>query len=180
MAKFFSMADNTGIAEAADQSSTLQWHFHNFERWYGSTAGVAPGVQNALVPWRVTTSATAGAFGTAVLMFNGTETGLVFQNEFDFRRVQVENVQSTDTFLLRFSFSLNDEATAAAAVANGHYTTIVWKVDATNNDASPLDIWCGQIPIGKKVWVEAAKKTTGAAWVDFYAGLHWYPARPGL
>jgi hypothetical protein len=178
MAKFFSMADNTGIATAEDQASTLQWHFHNMERWYGSTAGVAPAVLDALVPYRVTTSATANTFGTAVLIMNGTETGQVFQNLFDFRRIQIENVQSTDTYILRFAFNLNNEVNAAAAVANGHYTEMLWKVDATNNDATPLDMWCGQIPLGKIIWVQAAKKTSGAAYVDFYAGLHWYPARP--
>jgi hypothetical protein len=149
------------------------------ERWYGSTAGVGPGVENGFAPWRVTTSATAGVFGTAVVMFDGSETGQVFQTLFDFRRIQIENVQSTDTYILRFAFKLNGEANAAAAVANGHYTEILWKVDATNNDAVPLDMWCGQIPVGTVVWVQVARKTSGAAWVDFYAGLHWYPARPG-
>ena len=178
MTHFYSMANNSAIETASEKSTETEQHHHNFERWYGSTAGVAPGAQNALVPYRVTSSATGGVFGTAILVFNGTETGLPFQTKFDFHRIEVENVQTSDTYLLRFSFSLNNEATPAAAVANGHYTTLVWKVDATNADAVPLIMMCGQIPLGKKIWAEIAKKTAGAAWVDFYAGLHWYPSRP--
>jgi hypothetical protein len=176
--KLYSMADNTTISNTFEEVEIVEHHFHNLERWYGSTAGVGPGVQNALVPWRVTTSATAGVFGTQIVVFDGTETGLAFQDKFDFHRLQIENVQSTDTFILRLAFNLNGEANAAAAVANGHYTTLVWKVDSTSNDAVPLMLICGQIPKGKIVWAQAAKKTSSAAWVDFYAGLHWYPPRP--
>lgn len=53
---------------------------------------------------------------------------------------------------------------------------------ATNNDSVPIDMKCGRMPVGSKIWVAAAKAVAApsAYWIEFYLGCHAYPARPGI
>lgn len=181
-----SNATLTAANAARDFSYIAHDHFHNIERWFGASAGqVAPGIQaptGIITPYRVTTSALAGTLGTEIAVFNGTETFLAFQTLFDPHRLNIVNVQGAATYMLRMAFNANGEATFAAAVANNHYTDIVFKVDATNNDSVPIDIKCGRMPVGSKIWIAAAKAVAApsAYWIEFYLGCHAYPARPGI
>ncbi len=73
----------------------LDEHIHGYERWLGSTAGVGPGLETSLTPWRVTSAGVANTFGAAVVLFDGTETpnqaGML---SFDLHRIQIVNIQN--------------------------------------------------------------------------------------
>lgn len=174
---------DTNVDQIEALVNTIQQHLHSFERWYGASAGaVGPGLLAGLVSFRVTTSATVDTFGTAILVFDGTEEApKAFQTLFDFHRLLITDVETAAVkYLLRFAFSLNGEASFADAVTNGHYTDVIVVANATNSDRIPLEIMSGQIPEGTKIWCAAKKSSgVGTAWVDFQMGLHWYPARPG-
>lgn len=171
---------NTNVNTINDNTKISENHIHNFERWFGATVGVAPATPNIASRYRLTTSSSADAFGTAVLMINGTETlGKVFQTHFDFHRIHITDVESNGLiYKLRFIFNLNGEANAAAAVTNGHYTETCLKVDQTNADSMPIPIMSGRVPIGTKVWGQIAQAVAGAKYLDLLIGLHLYPSRP--
>lgn len=178
--------DLTGLeadaASAAASAAIVQEHFHNFERWYGASAGqIGPGVQVSGTPFRVTSSATSGTFGTAIVVLDGTEANASFQTLFDCHRIVLSDVSTATnvTYWLRLIFAVNGEETAAAAVANNHYTEIPIRINSTSSDRGPLEIMSGRIAKGNKVWAQLTKfGTVGAEWVEFFIGLHWYPARP--
>lgn len=46
----------------------------------------------------------------------------------------------------------------------------------------PIDIKCGRMLAGSKIWIAAAKAVAApsAYWIEFYLGCHAYPARPGI
>jgi hypothetical protein len=156
-------------------------HFHNYERWFGATLGVAPAISAISSRFRVTTHGTADTFGTAVEIFNGAETlGAAFQTHFDFHRIHITDVESNGlVYKLRFIFNLNGEANAAAAVTNNHFTEVCLKIDQTNADSMPIPMMSGQIPVGTKVWCQAMNSAGSAKYIDFLVGIHLYPSRPG-
>lgn len=165
-----------GTADSlAYRQGEIERHLHSYERWYGASAGpAAPGLETSNLSFRTTSSATANAFGTAVAVFDGTEVlpaGTVY---YDPHRIVVMNVQSAAQFRLRFAFSRNGEASYAAAVANGNYSSIVFKINQTNNDYVPILLQSRRMPVGTKIWAAVAKADAGAAWVDFMIGLHCY------
>lgn len=128
--------DLTGLeadaASAATSAAIVQEHFHNFERWYGASAGqIGPGVQVSGTPFRVTSSATSGTFGTAIVVLDGTEANASFQTLFDCHRIVLSDVSTATnvTYWLRLIFAVNGEETAAAAVINNHYTEIPIRIN---------------------------------------------------
>lgn len=163
-----------------NDASTVQQHFHNFERWFGATAGVAPAIASIGSRFRVTTHANANTFGTAVAIIDGSETlGAAFQTHFDFHRLHITDVETNGLiYKLRFIFNLNGEANAAAAVTNNHYSDVCLKIDQTNADSMPLAIMSGQIPVGTKVWCQVMQAGAGAKYIEFLVGMHLYPFRP--
>lgn len=161
-------------------ASIIQSHFHNYERWFGATLGAAPAVSAISSRFRVSTHANADTFGTAIAVFNGTETlGAPFQTLFDMHRIHITDVESNGlVYKLRFIFNLNGESTAAAAVTNNHYTDVCLKVDLTNADSMPIAMMCGQTPVGTKVWCQAMGAAGSVKYIEFLVGIHLYPARP--
>lgn len=168
------------ISNTGNDASIIQQHNHNFERWFGATLGAAPAIGAISSRFRVTTHANADTFGTAIAVFNGSETlGAPFQTHFDFHRIHITDVESNGlVYKLRFIFNLNGEANAAAAVTNNHYTDVCMKVDLTNADSMPISVMSGQIPVGTKVWCQAMNSAGSAKYIEFLVGIHLYPYRP--
>lgn len=50
------------ISEILNEVQELERHFHSYEKWFGSTGGVAPGLQNSLTGYRLTSNAVANVF----------------------------------------------------------------------------------------------------------------------
>ena len=153
----------------------IERHVHSYERWFGASAGnVGPGLETVMTAFRATSSATANAFGTAIVVFDGTEVVQVGMVKWDPHRVHILNAQTTDVYRFRMVYARNGEATAAAAVTNGNYTDMIIKIDSTNTDFTSIPMQARRMPIATKSWAQLAKATAGAAWMEFMVGLHYY------
>jgi hypothetical protein len=173
----------TQLSETADNTEVLLHHIHNFEIWYGLLTPAAGGkvAQENMVPFRVTTGAgAANTFGTAVQIMDTNDTPVsTGATKFDIHRIFVFNVQTSRIFRLRIVYSYNPRtgavyATAADAIAARNYSNVVFKVDAVNADAVPLDIIGARVPSGTKIWIAAASDSAIATWIDFQFGFHEY------
>ena len=156
-----------------------QIHFHNQERWFGASGGqIAPGLQTSLLGYRVTTDAVADTFGSAIVVFDGSETpaqpGMHF---FDFRRIQTINAQNANkTYRLRMAYSSGGQTSYAAAVAANNFTDLCFTLTNNVAQAFPFEFWCPRLPSGTKIWIALASADSVAQWVDFIVGIHEYPA----
>lgn len=162
--------------EIEEYVDIINEHVHGYERWFGSTAGVGPGLETSLTPWRVTSAGVANTFGAAIVLLDGSETpaqtGML---SFDFHRVQVVNVQNNGkTWRLRIANNSEGHANWAAAVAAGIYSDIVLSIDKTNADSTPVDIHHPRVPNGTIFWVAVATLDAVAQWVDILMGFHEY------
>ena len=152
-------------------------HFHTYERWFGASPGsIGPGLETTMLPWRVTSSATANLMGNAIVLFDGTETpsqaGML---SFDPHRIQIVNVQNNGkTWRIRIADNSGGHANFAAAVAAGYYTDIVISIDKTQADSVPIDIKEKRFNNGTKLWVAVATQDAVAQWLDFVIGIHEY------
>ena len=183
------MSDNyldrftTAYVDSENYAQTIM-HVHNLERWFGSTAGVAPAVAMPAsldTPYVLTAAGAANTFGNAVAIINGAETlsQTAFQTEFDFHRLIVTATSGTGVFVIRFAFNGNGEANFAAAVANFHYTYVTFTIATASDRQTPVDMMSGRITRGAtgKVWAALACNTGGRT-ASFLFGIHSYPSRP--
>jgi len=157
--------------------TTHDLHFHTYERWFGASPGsIGPGLETTMLPWRVTSSATANLMGNAIVLFDGTETpsqtGML---SFDPHRIQIVNVQNNGkTWRIRIADNSGGHANFAAAVAAGYYTDVVLSIDKTQADSVPIDIKEKRFNNGTKLWVAVATQDAAAQWLDFLIGIHEY------
>jgi hypothetical protein len=152
-------------------------HIHSMERWYGSTAGVAPGLQTSLTGFRLTSDAAANTFGVAVAVFNGVEVmGFASTVFYDLHKLLVLNVQNNaKTYRIRLAFSDGVAyANYAAAVAAGCFTDVCVKIDNTALDATPIFVQMRRMVKTTKIWAAVATADAVAQWIDFIVGLHEY------
>ncbi len=159
------------------KAEILDAHIHGYERWLGASPGnIGPGLQTSMLPFRVTSSAIANTMGTAIVLFDGTETpvqsGML---SFDPHRIQIVNVQNNGkTWRIRVANNTGGHANFAAAVAAGYYSDIVLSIDKTNADSVPVDIQDMRMPNGTILWVAVATQDAVAQWLDFVLGIHEY------
>ena len=157
---------------------THDLHFHTYERWFGASPGsIGPGLETTMLPWRVTSSATANLMGNAIVLFDGTETpsqtGML---SFDPHRIQIVNVQNNGkTWRIRIADNSGGHTNFAAAVAAGYYSDVVLSIDKTQADSVPIDIKEKRFNSGTKLWVAVATQDAVAQWLDFVIGIHEYP-----
>ena len=142
------------IRETIEQSG----HIHNYERWFGSTAGVAPALLTSLVPFTATTHADADTFGTAIAVMDGSETPVQSgMTHFDMHRFQIEDVsENTQTWKVRIANDSGGHANYADAVAAGYYTEFIVRLTTTANQPMPINIISKRFPVGTKIWVAIA------------------------
>jgi hypothetical protein len=168
-----------GIDSLAYYVAELERHFHSYSKVFGSTAGVAPGLQTSLVGFRVT-SAAAGSptFGLWVAIFNGTETPVLPTSMyFDPHRITVDGVQFNNKYYrLRLAFSEGATyANAAAAVAGGAYTDITLQLtNDVNRQGVPITIQARRQLKQSKIWAALATADAVAQWLDFTIEIHEY------
>ena len=165
--------NDTAIREALE---IIDEHVHSYERWFGSTAGVAPGLETNMTPFRVTSAGVANTFGAPILMFDGTETpAQVGALSFDPHRIQIVNVQNNGvTWRLRLANNINGAANYAAAVLAGDYTDVVLSIDKTQADSVPVSVQTKRLPNGTIIWSAVATSNAIAQWLDFVIGIHEY------
>ena len=159
-----------------DVAEIIEEHFHSSEVWFGSTGGVAPGSQNSLTPYRVTSAAVANTFGTPILVLDGSETPVrAGMKYFDPHRLQIVNVQNNaKTYRLRVASNRLGHTSWADAVAAGVYTDVCFKIDTTNRDASPFYMQTPRQNAHAIVWAAVATLDAVAQWVDILFGIHEY------
>jgi hypothetical protein len=176
------LVDITSIIEDVTE---IERHLHGGARWFGASPGpAAPGLLTSLLPWRATSNATAGLFGTAIELFNGAEnfdisTSVLY---FDPHQLFITAVEAVGTYKVRFAYSQYDGVSAhtyanmAAAVAAKKYTEVVFRTDDTKTDSTPIEVMSGRISAGSKLWCQVAKSTADAKYIEFLVGLHTYSA----
>jgi hypothetical protein len=172
--------NGVGVIDVAiiidDIVDIIEEHLHSNEVWFGSTGGVAPGSQNSLTGFRVTSAAVANTFGAAILVMNGSETPVrAGMKYFDPHRIQILNVQfGAKTYRLRIASNRLGHTSWATAVAAGVYTDVVFKIDNTALDSTPIAIQSKRQNVGAIVWAAVATADAVAQWVDILFGIHEY------
>ena len=163
----------TQIYQVAEE---IEHHLHNYERWLGSTSGVAPADEDSLDAFSVTSSATAGQFGTPIAVFDGTDTPVQSgMTKFDVHRLLITNVSvNNEVFRLRFADNSDGDTSWADAVAAGRYTDLIVQVTNAGELVSPLHMIQKRLNTQGKIWVAVAKEGTGAGTVEFFVGIHEY------
>ncbi len=161
----------------------IEQHLHSGGRWLGATdaGGVAPGLLTSLLPFIVTSNASANTYGTAILVLDGTE-----DYDFSFTPVKIDphmiliqEAEATATWKLRFANSgwdgsADTYADMAAAVAANKYTEIVIRIDSTKASAVALPIQTARMTVGSKLWVQVMKDNADAEYIHFLIGVHGY------
>lgn len=159
-----------------DIAEIIEEHLHSSEVWFGSTAGVGPGSQNSLTPFRLTSAAVANTFGAAIVVLDGSETPVrAGMTRFDPHRLQIINVQNNaKTYRLRIASNRLGHTSWAAAVAAGVYTDVCFKIDVTTRDASPFNMQAPRQFAHAIVWAAVATLDAVAQWVDALFAIHEY------
>lgn len=159
----------------------IERHLHSAGRWFGSTAGVAPGLITSLTPYAVTSDAAALTYGAAVEILDGTE---VFDLSYtpvnmDPHRIFITGVTATGVYKIRLGNSKWDGsadtyADMAAAVAAGQYTEFLLEVDSTKSDAISAPVQTGRMMVGSTLWAQVMHTDASAETVSFLIGVHGY------
>jgi hypothetical protein len=162
--------------QSAIQNALIaQLHVHNYERWFGASAGnVAPGLLNSLTPFTITSGGSAGVFGTPIQVFNGTETPVQsFAKLFDFHRLQIAGISQTGPVFwhIVIADSSGGATSYAQAVAMGNYTEIIAVLTVP---AIPFEIMSIRHPAGTQLWANLATSFAGSANLNFFVGIHEY------
>lgn len=166
-------ASNVQIEKITD---IIEVHLHNHSYWFGSTGGVAPGLQTSLTPFRVTSAAVANTFGAEVVIFNGTETPVITGKlSFDPHQISIIDVENNNkTYRLRITDNYGGYATYAAAVAAGHYSDTILRLTTAANQSAIIPIMLVRVPVGTIIWAALATLDAVAQWMDFVIGIHEY------
>ena len=169
------------IANITSKVDDIFAHNASGGRWYGASAGpVAPGLDTSLVSWEVTAGAVAGTYGTAIAIFDGTET-------FDFPTTPVQfhihelliTDVGTDSLVWKLRFansnwdgSAHTYATMAEAVTAKKYTDFTVQVDKDKEPATSIEFQSGLANVGSIVWCQITNSGGNATDLDFLVGLH--------
>jgi hypothetical protein len=156
--------------------ASLENHFHNYERWFGSTAGIAPALLTSLVPFSVVTSASVDTFGTAIAVMNGSETPVqTGMTHFDLHKFQIADVtEDNQVWKIRIADSSGGHANYTDAVAAGYYTEFIVRLTMNANQPQPISILQKRLPVGTKIWIALANHSAGAETMTFFIGIHEY------
>ncbi len=160
---------------AAVESSIVNYHFHNEEVWFGAKDGSngVPAIQS-LNPFTLTTGVSAGTFGTAVMVLNGTETPFrTGMTKFDCHRIQIAGLSQTGPYFwrIRVAYNLQGETTYDECIANGDYSEIVVCLTIP---AIPFEMMFPRVPVGTKAWANVASSYSGTATINVFFGIHEY------
>jgi len=157
---------------------TVGKHIHNYERWLGSTSGVAPADEDSFDPFIATTSATAEEFGTPIAVLDGTDTPVQSNmNYFDLHRLLITDISVADeVFKIRIADNGSGATSWSEAVAAGHYTDILIQVTSISEFISPIQLKQNRLAKASKIWVAIAKEGAGSGTISFFIGLHEYIA----
>ena len=159
---------------AVQNALIAQQHVHNYERWFGSTAGAAPGLLNSLTPFTITSGPSAGVFGTPIQVFDGSETPVQsFAKLFDFHRLQIAGISQAGPVYWHIVIADNSQGATsyAQAVAAGNYTEIIVVLTVP---AIPFEVLSRRLKAGAILWANLGTSYAGSANLNFFLGLHEY------
>jgi hypothetical protein len=170
-----SIGNNNSVKNVVD---IIQRHNHSPERWF--VAAAAPSgethVADNFGDGSVAFQADGGSdtWGAWIQIIGSSDTPVGAGNVFfDFHKILLTANERNDT-IYKFQFAHGDSG--AAALAAGDFTEfpIITQTGITNVD--PISIQSERIAVGTKVWARtwAVGQVTGT--IDFYIGLHEYPA----
>jgi hypothetical protein len=167
----------------------IEHHFHGPARWLGATAaaGVGPGLITSLLPFKTIASGTAQTYGTAMVVFDGTEDFDLPYTCFKFDPHMVLIVStgaSNMTWKFRVASSAwngssHTYANMAAAVAAKQYTTLEVRIDDRNAVDKPLAFMSSRVRVGSIIWCQVMNNSgTGddaSRTIGYTVGIHGYP-----
>lgn len=156
-------------------------HNHSAGRWFGSTAGVAPGLVTSLTAFDVTSSATALTYGVAVEILDGTEDyDITFTPEYiDPHRIFITEATASGIYKIRIANSnwtgtADTYATMAEAVTANKYSEFLMKIDSTKTDAISAPVQTGRMVVGSTMWAQVMHTAASAETISFMIGVHGY------
>lgn len=158
------------------EAETLEFHFHNIERWYGKLA-----IQTAtnwadhasLAPYRAISG--NNAFGSdandeAKVLGSADTPFITGDKDFDIRRMQITATSNNDPWVLRMIWGTGTMADAEAA---GQYTEIGYMSAGGAQRAGPIDMQIPRLAKNTQIWVRA-KNANDNGTIDFLVGVHEY------
>lgn len=159
------------------ETSEIEHHSHNFERWFGAAAApsgethIADEMDGVILPFRLTSG--NSAFGSWVQVLGSADTP--FQSgktKFDLHRALVINTDSTSVFAIQII--TGESAGFAAKLAAKDYDTFPYISASNNNDSGISKIIDKRCDAVEKVWMRCANVGGNGKVFDFYFGLHEY------
>lgn len=191
IAKIDNLAVNglSGVSNSlAYKVHEIEKHFHNDERWYGSSGDIsganpcAKSVSDAGMPdmfYAISGNDTYGADANDEAFVWGLadtlSVGGVSQVKLDLHDIFITASTITTIWYLRVVYGTG---TLADAIAAGQYSEVPVVADAAQNGSIDmiLPFMMPRITIGThKLWIQA-KSTTDNATIGFLVGLHGYIA----
>jgi hypothetical protein len=194
-------AINTTLENVSEELEIVEQHNHEAQRWFGAydTNGWAnttyPASSNSILPFKVIVSDTQYAWGNTTVIVAGTESFATMniagppypatQAYYDTDLIFITDIGITGTWKIRFlssewNGSSNTFANAAAAEAAFAYSDLIFKIDSTTNDGTPIVFRTPRVPVGSTIWAKALNNSasgdnTAQRTCGFLYGLHTYP-----
>ena len=162
------------IQDVADE---IDQHFHNIERWWGSTG--ADDETNAIaatvtVPYQAQSG--DNTWGTAIPICGSSDNPVLdSMNEFDAHRILfVDLDDETDAWRLRIIWGTGTSGEAIAADQWSEIVIIANAVPGNRAGGMPMAMRMPPVTIGTKLWAQSWNNTDDEI-LQFYWGAHGYP-----
>lgn len=167
-----------GIGEGLDnkilnEAETINFHFHNRERWLG-VAAVPVGETHVADTDSMTgfqIDAGNDAWGSWVQIVGSEDTPVITgMTKVDMHRIMVTDVEIKKV-ITRIQFAGGEDPDAEVATVNGNYTEIIVTPD-NDGKQDAYDIKIPRFPTGIKGWARCWIKGTDTGTIDFFIGIH--------
>lgn len=165
------------ILKIIETTDEIDQHFHNIERWWGSTG--ADTETNAIAATvTVPYSATSGndTWGAAIpICGTGDNPVLATMDEFDAHRLMIVDLDDeTDPWRVRIIWGTGTSAEAIVAEQWSEVVIIANAVPGNRAGGTPIDVRMPPIDVGTKLWAQSWNDTNGEV-LQFFWGAHGYP-----
>lgn len=162
-------------ALAAADAVEIEHHLHSRERWLAKLAVPAGNkvTDSGLTSFQIDSG--NNTWGNAVLTLDTADTPvLAGKTYFDLHRLFFTATERSTVYRVQLIWG----ASAAAGVAAGTYSEVIYRPDASTppgQDRSPIELQMPRLPAGSQVWARCWNaENTGT--MDFMLGIHEYDA----
>lgn len=159
----------------AYQLDELKTHHHGWEGFFGRAISpnteihVADEIGPNVQPFQINAGNLTWGSWVLVLGSNDTPFRAGFQR-YDFHKIQICGAQRTTYYFIQIAFG----ATAAAALAGGFYSSIVFAPQSVQGKPAPVDVMHEPMDASTKAWVRCVCPGQNQGTLDFFVGIHEY------